>query len=147
MAIDHIKADSDAAPVPDGLVSISRWRWDIFFFGAVSLTALLGVTFYVFTDEVSSLCSPLSVILLWIAVRWGMPKHGTTDRRISAVPGAIWMIASLATLTGYYVFSTFIMGKSPNEPLELLDIVVWMSMGVVIFGGFWAVNRRYPSAG
>jgi hypothetical protein len=134
MVTDHLKSVSDAIPGSDGLVSVSRWRWDLFFSGATAITALLGVAFYVYTTEISSVYWPLNVIPLWLAIRWGMRKDGIPAKRVSAVPGglamAIWAVVSLATASAYYMYRTLYLGESPYKPLESTDVAIWTSIGV-----------------
>src|SRR5262245_54911637 len=72
----------------NGVVVLTRKRWDCYFLVATAAAAVLGLRFSFVLEDRSPLIWPLSVVALWLLLRFQTPVGGMPARRISATPGA-----------------------------------------------------------
>jgi hypothetical protein len=145
------KTEMRAPEKPDdanAVIALTRKRWDWYFLAATAVAAVLGFAFWFVLEDLSPLMWPLSVVALWLFLRFQTPVGGMPARRISATPGARQLLAWLALMgvlfAGVFAFDGLVLGQGWHEPLKSYHLGLYLPLLIVLLVGVWTIEKRYP---
>lgn len=118
-----------------------------YFLIGAAIASMLGLVFYLITDELALFASPLVFVALGLLEYAQMPRAGLRVRTISASPGVpqllIWSAAMLILLAAFLVIDHFALGQGFHDPLKLYHFIIIPPYFVVTISGMWYIEKRY----
>ena len=132
----------------DGVLVLTRRRWDGYFVVATAAAAVLGVAFSSVLEDWLPLLWPLGILGLWPLLRFQTPVGGMSARRISATPGAcqllLWLALMLMLFAGVFAFDVLVLGQGWHVPLKLYHLGLYLPLLIIQLVGVWIIEKRYP---
>ena len=133
---------------PNAVIVLTRRRWDCYFLAATASAAVLGLVFSFVLEDRSPLIWPLSVVPLWLLLRFQTSVGGMPARRISATPGTRQLLAWVALMgvlfAGVFAFDGLVLGQRWHEPLKLYHLGLYLPLLIVLLVGVRIIEKRYP---
>jgi hypothetical protein len=133
-------ARRDAKP-GKGEILLTRRRYNVFFVPAILLAGCIGVCCWWLTEETRFLAAPLSLVGLWLFVRFLTPRKGMIDKRLSGQPGMLPMLAWTAVGIGALLLLCRIFDPHLARwtPTLIVGTIVWFTVFFVLAS---RVDRR-----
>ncbi len=127
-------------PGPDE-VTLTRRRWDWYFFPFTVLCAAIGIVYCRQLPQPRILAVPLIAALLWIVLRFNTPRQGFVLKRIGAEPGqtrfllfCLWWFG--IAIAGFVLLELCKLPMPQALTLQIIGSIAW-------FGGFLFRAHRF----
>jgi hypothetical protein len=128
----------------DGVVVFTRKRLDCYFLLATAIAGVLGLAFWLASSDKSPLFWPLSIVGLWLLLRFRFPDAGMAERAISArwlITFVAWIVFISTWFFGGIAVDRLVLGHGP----EGFPNILW-PLPIVVFVGSWLIAKQLGSS-